>query len=339
MSETCVKSARSQVVLSWLHSSVSLATLFGLFLVAGFMGVGTFGDSEEFIDLLITLFGMAFLAFLLSEVMVVTMMNGYRANREDHPRFVNAVERLCGNKKRFLPRLYILQIPVPNAAAFGWGFMGQSAIGVSQELCDLLDDKELEAVLAHELGHLRMRDVGTMTVVSMLLSAADRLAQITSKNSTTLAAVPLVGALLPIIALLIRKFILPMIRSSISQEREYCADALSAIYTGSPDPLASALRKLEKWKKDNASLLTYGSEVEHEAKPKSDPETSEDPEAKKSLGKRVRDWMKKSESKDKEDEDRILSPMDDLFISHPHTEQRIAALEAIRARPLHKKRR
>ena len=241
------------------------------------------GLAKLIFPLLVGGLAFSFFAYLLSEILVTTLMSGTLASREDYPKFYEHVEKLCQHKLLLKPRLYILDRPEMNACAFGVGFFGQYAIAVTPSLYEKLSSEELEGVLAHELGHILSKDIGLATFVSLITSGCEQIGKYVFQGSAlagTWLAYPIAGSFY-----LFGKVIFPLGRATLSRLREFSADAWSAHLTGGIAPLVSALQKL----------------------------TSE------------REEME--EKKDKKSSAPSLAS--GLFISHPGTEARVAALQEL----------
>ena len=144
----------------------------------------------------------------------------------------------------FMPRLYILKrLDIPNAMAYGWGFFGQYAVGITQSLYDLLNEQELEGVVAHEFAHIKCKDVGAMSVIAMVTGGISKLSDLFVSGKTGLEK-SFVAMIIGYALRYTNKYVFGIIRSAISQEREYTADALAALYTKNPQGLINALSKL-----------------------------------------------------------------------------------------------
>jgi len=236
---------RKIVLINWLHTSVVFFVTTILMIIAVGLSV-RFGGAKVIIRILMTGVAMTGFLFLISEVVITSLMKAHKPDQSRHQRFIGDIRDLCHDVGRFWqpkPRLYILEMGVPNACAFGLGFFGQYAIGITQELYDLLSPQELKAVLAHELAHIRCRDVGLMTLLVLITGGGEELSKLFLGGKTSLGKGPfafIIGYGLYVVA----KLIFPLGRSVISQLRELSADALSALYTGSAESLKSALRKL-----------------------------------------------------------------------------------------------
>jgi heat shock protein HtpX len=150
------------------------------------------------------------------------------------------------------PRLYVIDQPAPNAFATGRDPQ-HAVVAVTRGILDIVDERELTAVLAHELGHVRNRDTFVMAVVATVAGAISYLAQMAQwsmwfgggdRDDRDSGQLGMIGMLLGIILLPIAAM---LVQLAISRSREYGADDQSASLTHDPIALASALRKLESY--------------------------------------------------------------------------------------------
>ena len=131
------------------------------------------------IGILMTMTVISLLFFLFSEALVVFLYSGKKASEDRYPRFHLAVMNIKKRRRMwlrmlFLPRLYVLDMSGPNACAFGCGLFYQRAIAITPEIYNLLDEDELEAVIGHEIAHIRCADVGLATFISILTGCVSR---------------------------------------------------------------------------------------------------------------------------------------------------------------------
>lgn len=175
-------------------------------------------------------------------------VNGAREiQKSDNPRLWRIVENLAITDGLPMPRVFIMSDPAPNAFATGRK-PENSAVCVTSGLLQIMDDSELQGVLAHELGHIKNYDM-RVSMVAFALSAviaivADIILRMTwfrgrdrDNSNPYLLAVGIVAAIIaPIVA--------TMIQLAISRKREYLADASGALTTRYPEGLANALRKI-----------------------------------------------------------------------------------------------
>lgn len=168
-------------------------------------------------------------------------------NREVWRRIGPMTENLCRRMDLPMPKLWLIPDPSPNAFATGRNPKNGS-VAVTAGLLEILNDQELEGVIAHELGHIRNRDILVSSIAATIATAITfvaRMAIFFPGGRDEEGRSPWAGLLMlflaPIAALLIQM--------AISRTREFGADAAAAKYTGTPYGLISALRKLEAWSK------------------------------------------------------------------------------------------
>lgn len=221
-------------------TTLLMAGLTGLFMLVGYLLAGQHG-------MLIAL-GFALLSNLamywFSDTLVLKMQ-GAKPLDGKYPEVERIVADLAGRDGLPMPKLYYVDTPIPNAFATGRS-PERAVVAVTSGIMEILTESELRAVLAHELGHIKNRDMLVSTIAAGLAGAIGYLAQFAfmfggrdSENSNPLAAI-LAAILAPIAAM--------VIQMAISRSREYLADEHSAHTLGSGRELESALMKLESWK-------------------------------------------------------------------------------------------
>ncbi|MGQ9573233.1 MAG: zinc metalloprotease HtpX [Dehalococcoidia bacterium] len=224
-----------------------LALLSALFLGLGYLFGGVAG--------LIVAFGFSLLmnlwAYWFSDKLALAMARAHQVAPEQEPRLHAMVEEVAGLAGLPKPKVYIVQNDAPNAFATGRN-PEHSAVAVTTGIMRILNEDELKAVLAHEMGHIKNRDILISAIVATIASAVMFIAFMArwslmfggfgrSRNQYAnligLAAMIAIAVLAPIAAMLIRM--------AISRQREYGADETGARISGRPLALASALRKLQ----------------------------------------------------------------------------------------------
>jgi heat shock protein HtpX len=223
-----------------LRTGLLLAGLTALFLVIGFLLGGEQGMLIAFVFALAT---NAF-AYWNADRFVLRMYHAEEVDARSAPELYGLVEQLAHRARLPMPRVYIIDQPQPNAFATGRS-PERAAVAVTTGLLRILNHQELAGVLAHELAHVKNRDTLTMTVTATLAGAIGAVA-----NFAGLSALfgdrdgngnPLANILLIILAPLAAM----LVQFAISRTREYSADQLGAEICGRPLWLASALGKLE----------------------------------------------------------------------------------------------
>lgn len=234
------------MILNRLKTAVLLALLSGLImLLGGFMG-GTQGVTIAF---LFALF-INGLMYFFSDKMVLTLYRAQPLDRLTHKSIYDTVEDLSSRMEIPMPKLWIVDMPMANAFATGRNPKNASVV-VTQGIVDALEPHELRGVLAHELSHVKNRDILISTIAATLAATIGYLAdmmhrmafwQSISGERKNRDGSPLVmfliALLMPLAALLIQL--------AVSRSREFMADETGADATHDPLALASALEKLER---------------------------------------------------------------------------------------------
>jgi heat shock protein HtpX len=172
--------------------------------------------------------------------------------RADNPRLYNIVENLSITTGLPMPRVYIINDPAPNAFSTGRD-PKHASVAATTGILDLMDDSELQGVMAHEMGHVQNYDIRVSTLVFGLVVAIGFIADIALRlsffggnNRNNNGGNPIV-LVIGIAALVISPIMAAVIQAAISRQREYLADASSAMITRNPPELESALAKLGQY--------------------------------------------------------------------------------------------
>jgi heat shock protein HtpX len=277
-----------------LKTALLLGLMSGLLLVGGQALGGTRGMTMG----LLLAVGMNFFSYFFSEKMALMSSGAIRVseteNQEVYWRLAPVVKNLCDRMGLPMPRLWVIPEQAPNAFATGRNPQ-HSSVAVTAGLLSLMNDRELEGVLAHELGHVLHRDILISSIAATIGAAITYLAHFAmffgGRRDDDDAPSPVVGLLMLILAPLAAG----LIQMAISRTREYSADAAAAKFTGSPDGLISALGQLEGWSRRIPMDVNPSMSHMYIIKPFSG------------------------------------QSMARLFSTHPATEERIARLQALRA--------
>ena len=194
---------------------------------------------------------MNFVSYFFSDKIALAMYRAQPVTREQAPRLYQIVERLTGKTGLPMPKIYVIPTDSPNAFATGRNPQ-HASVAVTQGILGLLNDDEMEGVLAHELGHVRNRDILISSVAATIAGAITFLARMGAwgamfggyggrddRNRGGGIAALLMLILAPLAAMLIQL--------AVSRSREYQADQTGAHITGNPYALASALQKLDAY--------------------------------------------------------------------------------------------
>ena len=232
---------------SYLKTALLLGALTGLIVAVG----GYFGGEQGMILAFAFAAVMNFGAYWFSDKIVLRMYRAKPISEADAPELHSIVHSLASRGNIPMPRVYILPQEAPNAFATGRN-PEHAAVAVTQGLLRLLSREEIEGVLAHELSHVRNRDILISSVAATLAGAVMILARFAGFLAIFGGGRGDRGGRGGGLGLLFTIILAPiaalMIQLWVSRTREYAADASAAELVGSPHGLASALRKLEGYK-------------------------------------------------------------------------------------------
>ena len=276
---------------NWLKTSILLAGIVALF---GVVGAALGGAGGMLIALAIAAV-MNVYAYWFSDKAVLSMYNAQEVDEQSAPQFYRMVRELAQNAQLPMPKVYIIDEPQPNAFATGRN-PEHAAVAATTGIMQILSERELRGVMAHELTHVKHRDTLTSTISATIAGAISSIASFgmlfaggnRERNVHPVVAL-LIMLLAPIAAMLIQM--------AISRAREFEADRGGAEISGDPQALASALHKIH----DYVHQVPMQTAEQH-------PETAQ--------------MM-------------IINPLSaggirGLFSTHPQTEERVARLMAMR---------
>jgi heat shock protein HtpX len=279
--------------MNYVKTAILLAGLTGLFMGIGFLIGGSIGAMLALVFAAVT----NLMAYWNADRLVLAMHDAHEVDERSAPELFRLVRDLAARAGLPMPRVYIMENPQPNAFATGRN-PAHSAVAVSTGLLDMLSRDEIAGVISHELAHVRNRDTLTMTVTATIAGAISMLAQFGlffgggSRDNNGL------GVIGTIAMVILAPIAAMLVQMAVSRTREYAADEMGARISGCPDALASALVRIT-----NAASM-----IENP--------TAERAPATAHLF--------------------IVNPltnraMDNLFSTHPATENRLAALQRLAA--------
>jgi heat shock protein HtpX len=219
-----------------------LYVIFGAVLIS-YLNVGI-------VPMILIVVGIAFVQYYTSDKLALAAAGAKVVSREEAPALHDMIERLCAMADLPKPKVAIMDTPMPNAFATGRS-PKHAAVCVTTGLWDRLEPKEIEGVLAHELSHIGNRDVLIMTVASFFAMLAGLLTRFGlyfgmwggGNNRGNNNNGPPVWLIVFLVSILVYFLSYILIRT-ISRYREYAADRGSALITGAPEYLMSALQKI-----------------------------------------------------------------------------------------------
>jgi heat shock protein HtpX len=188
-----------------------------------------------------------FVAYFFSDKIALATYHAQPVTREQLPRVYSVVERMTQKIGLPMPKIYVIPTDSPNAFATGRN-PAHASVAVTEGILNLLNDEELEGVLAHELGHVNNRDILISSIAATIAGAITYLARfgfffggMGDRNERR------GGGFGSILMLILAPFAAMLIQLAVSRSREYQADATGAHFTGNPYALASALAKLDAY--------------------------------------------------------------------------------------------
>ncbi len=224
----------------------TIKTVFLMALVALlflFIG-GLLGGQTGMIIALVFALSMNFFSYWYSDKLVLKMYRAQEVNRDNAPRFYNMVEELSRNAGVPMPKVYIIPQQQPNAFATGRN-PKNAAVAATQGILQSLNERELRGVMAHELAHIKNRDILTQTIVTTVVSAITMIAQFAIFLPFGRGDGGGPNILVLLLTLILAPLAAAMLQSAISRTREFEADRVGAEICGSAESLAGALRKIQ----------------------------------------------------------------------------------------------
>jgi len=275
---------------NWLKTSILMAGIVALFGIVG----AVFGGVNGMLLALVLGGAMNVFAYWFSDAMVLRIYKAREVDAASAPQFYGLVQELAQRAGLPMPRVYLIDEAQPNAFATGRN-PEHAAVAATTGILQLLSARELRGVMAHELAHVKHRDILTSTIAATVAGAIAAVAQfgfLFGGRGSSERSNPFVGLIVMILAPIAAM----LIQMAISRAREFEADRGGAETSGDPGALADALEKMERYAKG----LPLKAAEEH-------PATAQ--------------MM-------------IINPlsgsgMQSLFSTHPATEKRVARLRAM----------
>ena len=225
-----------------LKTAVLMAAITALFMAIGAM----IGGQTGMMLALVVAVGMNFFSYWFSDTLVLKMYSAREVDETSAPQFYAMVRELAARAKLPMPRVYLIDEDAPNAFATGRN-PEHAAVAATTGILRVLSAAELRGVMAHELAHVKHRDILISTVSATMAGAISMLANFAmffgGRDSNGRHSNPLVGILVAILA----PIAAGLIQMAISRAREFEADRGGAEISGDPAALASALTKIHRY--------------------------------------------------------------------------------------------
>jgi len=222
-----------------MKTAILMAAITALFMALGQM----LGGRTGMMLALLVAVGMNFFSYWFSDKMVLKMYNAREVDAQSAPRFYAMVQELAQRAELPMPKVYLIDERAPNAFATGRN-PEHAAVAATTGIINVLSERELRGVMAHELAHVKHRDILISTISATMAGAISMLANFAmffgGRDSEGRPANPFVGIAVAILAPLAAS----LIQMAISRAREFEADRGGAEISGDPQALASALQKI-----------------------------------------------------------------------------------------------
>ena len=223
-----------------LKTAMLMAAITALFMVIG----SSIGGQQGMMLALLFALGMNVFSYWFSDKMVLRMYNAQEVDEHSAPQFYRMVQDLAQRAQLPMPRVYVINEDAPNAFATGRN-PEHAAVAATTGIMRVLSERELRGVMAHELTHVKHRDILISTISATMAGAISALANFAlffgGRDANGRPANPIAGIALAILAPLAAS----LIQMAISRAREFEADRGGAEISGDPEALASALQKIE----------------------------------------------------------------------------------------------
>ena len=276
---------------NFVKTAILMAAITALFIVVG----GMLGGQQGMLLALLMACGMNFFSYWYSDTMVLKMTNAQQIDEKSAPQFYATIRDLAEKAGLPMPKVFLINEEAPNAFATGRD-PEHASVAATTGILKILSERELRGVMAHELAHIKHRDVLISTVAATMAGAISALANFamffSGRDSEGRPTNPMAGIMVAILAPIAAS----LIQMTISRAREYEADRGGAEIAQDPEALATALQKIHQF----AQAIPFQAVQNH-------PETAQ--------------MM-------------ILNPLSgtglaQLFSTHPPTEERVSRLMAM----------
>ena len=239
------------------RNTIFIIALFLIIIAAlGFVASYIWGGGSYTIFIGTIIGALAYTAFqyFAASGQALAISGAHEIQKSDNPRLYRIVENLAITNGLPMPKVYIISDPAPNAFATGRDPQ-HAVVAATTGLLELMDDAELEGVMAHEIGHVQNYDIRVTTVVFGLVVAIGFLSDILlrmsffsggNRNNNNNGGNPIV-LILGLASIVIAPLVAGVVQAAVSRQREYLADATGPMTTRHPDALASALQKLAEY--------------------------------------------------------------------------------------------
>lgn len=231
------------------NTFIIMAVFVGLVGAIGWAISYVYGNGDQSIALWVVGAALAYalIQYFLASKLAVAMSGAHEIEKRDNPRFYRTVENLTIATGMPMPKVYLIDDPAPNAFATGRD-PRHAIVAATTGLLEIMDDRELEAVMAHEISHVRNYDIrvsmiafGLVAAIGLLSDIALRMFFFSDRREGMNPVIMVIGIVLIVLAPIIAF----LVQMAVSRQREYLADASGVLATRDSEGMASALEKLK----------------------------------------------------------------------------------------------
>jgi heat shock protein HtpX len=231
------------------RNTILLMLIFVVFItLIGWLFSWLYDNYSIMIWFLVISAGYALFQYFLADKIAIKTSGAREIQEDENPRYYQTIRKLTASANLPMPKLYIINDDAPNAFATGRD-PEHASVAATTGLFEIMDDRELAAVMGHELSHIKNFDIrinmivfGLVSLVGLMSDFGMRVLLYDKRNEENNSPI---GALFALITLVLSPIVASLVQMGVSRQREYLADASSATITGSTDDMIDALRKLE----------------------------------------------------------------------------------------------
>ena len=231
------------------RNTILLMLIFVVFItLIGWLFSWLYDNYSIMIWFLVISAGYALFQYFLADKIAIKTSGAREIQEDENPRYYQTIRKLTTSANLPMPKLYIINDDAPNAFATGRD-PEHASVAATTGLFEIMDDRELAAVMGHELSHIKNFDIrinmivfGLVSLVGLMSDFGMRVLLYDKRNEENNSPI---GALFALITLVLSPIVASLVQMGVSRQREYLADASSATITGSTDDMIDALRKLE----------------------------------------------------------------------------------------------
>ena len=242
-------SMRKQIAQNKRNTILIMLVFIAFITLIGWLFAWLYNDYTILIWFAVVSAGYALFQYFLADKIAIASAGAREISESDNPRYYKVVQKLAKDAKLPMPRVYIINDSAPNAFATGRN-PEHASVAATTGLLDVMNDRELRAVMGHEMSHVKNYDIrismitfGLVSLVGFIADFGIRVLFYSDRDEENNSPI---GALFVLITLILSPIVASLAQMGISRQREYLADASSAAITGDPDSMIDALRALDE---------------------------------------------------------------------------------------------